>query len=64
MQATSGQLTFEIDRVQLIRKRALDLERLFDRDGRPVLRIVTCGGRYLPERGGYQDNVVVTAHLR
>ena len=64
VQATSGQLTFEIDRVQLIRKRALDLERLFDRDGRPVLRIVTCGGRYLPERGGYQDNVVVTAHLR
>ncbi len=64
VQATSGRLTFEIDRVQLIRKRALDLERLFDRDGRPVLRIVTCGGRYLPERGGYQDNVVVTAQLR
>ena len=64
VQATSGQLRFEVDRVQLIRKRALDLGRLFDRDGRPVLRIVTCGGRYLPERGGYQDNVVVTAHLR
>ena len=64
VQATSGRLIFEIERVQLIRKRALDLGRLFDRDGPPVLRIVTCGGRFLPERGGYQDNVVVTAHLR
>jgi hypothetical protein len=64
VQATSGPLTFEVDRVQLIKKRDLDLERLFAREGRPVLRIVTCGGRYLPQRGGYQDNVVVTAHLR
>ena len=64
VQATSGRLTFEVDRVQLIKKRALDLDQLFDREGRPVLRIVTCGGRYLPRRGGYQDNVVVTAHLR
>ena len=64
VQATSGPLTFEVDRVQRIEKRNLDLERLFDREGRPVLRIVTCGGRYLPQRGGYQDNVVVTARLR
>lgn len=64
VQATSGRLTFEVDRVQLIKKRALDLDQLFDREGRPVLRIVTCGGRYLPRRGGYQDNVVVTARLR
>ena len=64
VQATSGPLTFEVDRVQLIEKRDLDLQRLFDREGRPVLRMVTCGGRYLPQRGGYQGNVVVTAHLR
>jgi LPXTG-site transpeptidase (sortase) family protein len=64
VQATSGPLTFQVDRVQLIEKRDLDLQRLFSREGRPVLRIVTCGGRYLPQRGGYQGNVVVTAHLR
>jgi hypothetical protein len=64
VQATSGPLTFEVDRVQLIAKRELNLERLFDRRGRPVLWIVTCGGRYLPHQGGYQSNVVVTARLR
>ena len=29
--------------------------------GAPRLHLVTCGGPYLPDRGGYQDNVVVSA---
>ena len=27
----------------------------------PLLRVVTCGGDYLRDEGGYQDNIVVTA---
>jgi hypothetical protein len=36
-------------------------EELFDREGPERLRIITCGGEYLPEEGGYQLNLVVTA---
>lgn len=41
-------------------RQALPAE-LFSRTGRERLRIVTCGGQYLPDRGGYQLNLVVTA---
>ncbi len=61
VQTADGDLAFRVNRIELISKRALDLDEVFDRDGRPVLRILTCGGPYLPNRGGYQDNVVVTA---
>jgi hypothetical protein len=36
-------------------------EELFARTGAERLRIITCGGEYLPEAGGYQQNLVVTA---
>ncbi len=36
-------------------------EELFSRAGPERLRIITCGGEYLPDRGGYQQNLVVTA---
>ena len=36
-------------------------EELFARTGPERLRIITCGGDYLPEEGGYQQNLVVTA---
>lgn len=52
---------FEIVSVQQIRKRALPLDELFDRSGPARLTLVTCGGRYLPDAGGYEDNLVVTA---
>ncbi|MEU4392086.1 class F sortase [Kribbella sp. NPDC023855] len=51
-------------RVQLVRevpKTQLAVEDLFDRAGDRKLRIVTCGGRYDRDRGGYRDNVVITA---
>lgn len=41
-------------------RQALPVE-LFSRTGPERLRIVTCGGAYLPDRGGYQLNLVVTA---
>ena len=46
---------------ELIRKRALPLDELFRRDGPPRLILLTCGGPFLPEVGGYRDNVVVVA---
>ena len=41
-------------------RQALPAE-IFSRAGRERLRIVTCGGAYLPDQGGYQLNLVVTA---
>jgi len=41
-------------------RQALPAE-LFARTGPERLRIVTCGGDYLPDEGGYQQNLVVTA---
>lgn len=41
-------------------RQALPAE-VFARTGPERLRIVTCGGEYLPEAGGYQQNLVVTA---
>lgn len=38
----------------------LPVDELFDRDGRPRLVLVTCGGAY-DARSGYRDNVVVVA---
>ena len=35
--------------------------KLFTRTGPERLRIITCGGDYLPDEGGYQQNLVVTA---
>ena len=61
VRTADGSVTFEVRSVQVFNKRALPLSEVFDRDGRPRLRIVSCGGAYLPARGGYQDNVVVTA---
>ena len=47
--------------VTRIRKSRIDLPAVFSRAGPPRLHLVTCGGAYLPEDGGYQDNVVVVA---
>ncbi|MGY1704146.1 class F sortase [Geodermatophilus sp. SYSU D00697] len=46
---------------ELVEKRALPLDRLFSRTGRPSLALVTCGGPFLPELGSYRDVVVVVA---
>jgi sortase (surface protein transpeptidase) len=46
---------------ELLDKQALPVDALFRRDGPPRLTLVTCGGPFLPEVGGYRDNVVVVA---
>jgi hypothetical protein len=42
-------------------KQALPVDRLFAREGPPRLVLITCGGEFLPEIGGYGSNVVVVA---
>jgi sortase (surface protein transpeptidase) len=44
-----------------IRKKALPVDEIFAREGKPLLVLVTCGGEYLPELRSHRDNVVVTA---
>jgi hypothetical protein len=54
-------LTYQVTSVERIYKAALPVDRLFAPDGPHQLAVVTCGGRYLPEAGGYEDNIVVIA---
>lgn len=55
------QLRYEVVSVERISKAALPVDVLFRPDGPHQLAVVTCGGRYLPEAGGYEDNIVVIA---
>lgn len=59
--ADGGTTTYEVTKVQRISKSDFSPDDVFDRSGPAVLRLITCGGAYDPERGGYQDNLVVTA---
>jgi hypothetical protein len=61
VQQTAGRQVYRVRSVRLISKRALPVAALFDRGGPATLRILTCGGPYDPSRGGYRDNLVVTA---
>ena len=56
--------TYEVTKVQRIDKDDFSPGAVFDRSGPAVLRLITCGGAYDPENGGYQDNLVVTATPR
>ncbi len=61
LRAGGRPVTYRVVSVERVAKSVLDLPRLFARGGPARLQLVTCGGDYLPDRGGYQDNVVVTA---
>jgi sortase (surface protein transpeptidase) len=56
-----GSVRYAVTSVNRVAKAVLDLPAVFSRTGRPRLHLVTCGGAYLPDQGGYQDNVVVSA---
>ena len=60
IKTTTGAERFRVTTVRLISKQDLDLRNLFEREGEPLLRILTCGGTYR-RSNGYQANVVVTA---
>jgi sortase family protein len=59
--AAGGTTRWRVVSRELVEKQALPLDRLFGRDGPSRLVLVTCGGPFLPEYGGYRDNVVVVA---
>jgi LPXTG-site transpeptidase (sortase) family protein len=54
-------VTYRTTSVTRVSKTLVDLPAVFSRTGPPRLHLVTCGGAYLPEDGGYQDNVVLVA---
>ena len=54
-------LPYEVVSRESILKKRLPYEELFAVDGPPRLTLISCGGYYDPNNGGYQDNVVVTA---
>jgi sortase (surface protein transpeptidase) len=54
-------LAYKVVSRELISKKRLPLKELFAIDGPPRLTLISCGGYYDRNNGGYQDNVVVTA---
>jgi len=56
----SGAVTFAVTTSAYYDKQALPAE-LFDRQGPARLTLITCGGAFDPDRGGYQQNYVVVA---
>ena len=54
---------FEVNSVEKYDKSKLPGRRVYGDYSRPSLRLMTCGGRWLGGRLGYQDNVVVFASL-
>ncbi len=54
-------VAYEITARRTVDKEDLADSGAFRRDGPPVLTLITCAGPYLPDNGGYQNNLVVTA---
>ncbi|WFG44948.1 class F sortase [Pseudonocardia alni] len=52
---------FRVVETRALDKSALPVTELFARDGPPRLHLVTCGGPFDADAGGYRDNVVVAA---
>jgi LPXTG-site transpeptidase (sortase) family protein len=60
---TSGKRTlkYRVESVKSILKKRLPYEKYFAVDGKHKLVLISCGGVYNRNNGGYQDNVIVTA---
>ncbi|HEY0772944.1 MAG TPA: class F sortase [Nocardioidaceae bacterium] len=58
--ADGGASTYTVVGVERFDRQGLP-EELFSRQGPERLRVITCGGEYDPDAGGYQQNLVVTA---
>jgi sortase (surface protein transpeptidase) len=54
---------FVADDVARFPKQAFPTQAVFGPTPDPVLRLITCGGRFDRARRSYVDNVIVTAHL-
>jgi hypothetical protein len=56
-----SQQTFEVFERAQYGKRALPFERVFTREGRAVVTLISCGGTFQPALGSYEDNIVAYA---
>jgi sortase (surface protein transpeptidase) len=54
-------LTYRVVDRRLYLKQGLPWATFFTHQGSPRLTVITCGGAYDPNHGGYQDNLIVTA---
>lgn len=59
--SAGDRVTYRVETTEVLSKQTIALEKVFTRSGDPLLHVLTCGGAYLPDQGGYQDNVLVTA---
>ena len=64
VETTSGQtFTFVVERVERYSKKHFPTSEVYGHTRQPVLRLITCGGRFNRAVGSYQDNIVVFARL-
>ena len=56
-------VSFSIDSVASYPKSDFPTQLVYGTTNYPALRLVTCGGRFDPSAGSYEDNVVVFAHM-
>lgn len=56
-----SRVRFTVDGLQSYPKSSFPTEATYGPVPGPALRLITCGGSYVPSRGGYLDNVVVFA---
>lgn len=54
---------FHVDGVKRVPKDKFPTESVYGDEGKPELRVVTCGGNFDRKRGHYEDNVIVYASL-
>jgi LPXTG-site transpeptidase (sortase) family protein len=59
--SAGDELPYKVVSRESILKKSLPYDELFAVDGPARLTLISCGGYYDPDNGGYQDNVVVTA---
>jgi len=52
---------FTVEHIELYSRSDFPATEVYWPTLRPELRLITCGGRYIRSRGGYQSNVVVFA---
>lgn len=55
------ELAFRVEHLEQTPKDELPVERIWDDPGKPVLRLLTCGGAFNRSTGHYLDNIIVYA---
>ena len=55
--------TFQADSSELVLKKDLPKDRIWNNTTQPVLRLVTCGGKWDASIGHYLSNLIVYCHL-